>query len=158
MTSNWFSSTRSLWTGNWIRISGSNQKFSIFSHQTVWARLTQVRGFWLPANSSSKYFSLACRLIESGVWAIINPYGYLDSWVLRSVAERYEIPHIITSWEYPFSGKFFAHTSDVFNFTLSLHPSTKLLSQAVFDYIRFNKEWRTFSILVDSRQGCFYCW
>lgn len=127
-------------------------RHAIESQQTERIRIVPIIEYFVLDDSFSASRA-ACKLVENGVWSILNPYSNLESWVLKSIAERTNIPHLTSSWEHPYASRFFSHSNHQFNYTLNLHPGSKTMNKAITDYILFNSEWRSFTILYDTPPG-----
>ncbi|XP_015783967.1 glutamate receptor ionotropic, kainate 2 [Tetranychus urticae] len=95
----------------------------------------------------------ACRLLDSGVWAIVYPYSGVNVWIIKSITDRLGVPLLHTAPDYPYMIKSFVHQPYKPNYTISLYPDLKKINKAVFDYVDYNREWRSFSLIFDSHEN-----
>lgn len=84
----------------------------------------------------------ACELISEGVAAIFGPSSRYTSGIVSSLANAFEIPHLVTHWQ-PY-----AVTPDNHKMTVNLYPESEVLAAAVVDLVD-DYDWNAFTIIYD---------
>ncbi|XP_053208599.1 glutamate receptor ionotropic, kainate 2-like [Panonychus citri] len=139
--------------------SGDDNLALAFKH-AVWINNVALQGSKIEAHieqvdlsDSLSAVNAACRLLDSGVWAIVYPYSGVNSWIIRSLTDRLGIPFIHTGPNYSYSVKLFANQPITPNYSVSLYPDLRKLNKAILDYVMDNTEWKSFSLIFDSNEN-----
>ncbi|RZF39362.1 hypothetical protein LSTR_LSTR000883 [Laodelphax striatellus] len=87
-----------------------------------------------------------CSLLANeamNIGAIFGPQSATTSGIIKSISDKFEIPHIETRWD-PF-----AKNSSM---NINLYPEPQRLAQALIDVIN-DMDWETFTIIYDDEFG-----
>ncbi|UYV81858.1 K02A2.6-like [Cordylochernes scorpioides] len=85
----------------------------------------------------------ACNLLPLEIAALVSPRSPSVRHILRSLAERFMIPHLDPRADprHPETGAF----------TINLHPKSSVMGQAFRDYVDFNR-WKSIAIIYSEQE------
>jgi glutamate receptor, ionotropic, invertebrate len=91
---------------------------------------------------------LACELLSEGVAAIFGPGTPETSGIVSSIADTFEVPHIIAHWEREEIGSRRSHN----DMTLNVFPDNEVLSRA-FAELLTDYTWKSYTIVYEDDDG-----
>ena len=86
-----------------------------------------------------------CELIRGGVAAIFGPMQSKPAILVQTIADKYEIPHLLLRNDFIFYKK---------RISVNLHPNGFTITRAIIDLVK-NLQWQDFAVVYESNDGKF---
>lgn len=95
------------------------------------------------------YSVLVCKLASEGVDVIFGPGSLETSGAVSSIAEKFEIPHIIYHWQ---TKALYWEKTEEHSMTLNLYPDSDFLAEA-YASVLDDYSWKSYTIIFESQEN-----
>ncbi|CRL04875.1 CLUMA_CG017927, isoform A [Clunio marinus] len=105
--------------------------------------------FNISRTDSFKAQTIVCQLASEGVDVIFGPSSVETSGIVASIAEKFEIPHIIFHWK---TKPLYWEKSVEHTMTLNLYPDSNALAEA-YGNVLSGYSWKSYTIVYENKES-----